>query len=181
MLMKRTFKYIIIVWITIIVIDYILKWADIWSNYIIVENILNVVLYLSWIIPILLILLINRKKIKYIFLVIYSLILILLSFPLFFVGTFLFNDLITNNGYSKVYEKELNKREKFVIYITPDKGAFGGSNKMYSLDKKLGFGFVKRKNLDPSEYKLNQGIFTNIDTVYFKKDTMIIDNNKIEK
>jgi hypothetical protein len=130
--------------------------------------------------PVLAIILIKRKLIRYILLTILFFGVIILAFPLTFVGIFLINDLKTGNGFQKIHEQTLNEKDKFVIYITPDKGALGGANKVYSVDRELFWGFHKRKRLKPDEYNLIQSREPRIDTIFYLYETIIIDYAKID-
>jgi len=157
-----------------------LKWNNIWSEYILFENLLSLLLFGTFLIPILLILLIKKRIIKYTLLGIFLLLLALAWFPIMFSGIFLINDLSTGNGYRKVFEYKLTNNEYFSIYRTPDKGAFGGDYKMYSIDKKLGLGFISRNKLGPDEYKLLQNVHENTEVLIYKQDSIFIDNKLLQ-
>ena len=174
-------KHIVIIWTSIILIFILLKWGNIWSHSILFENIQSLIIFFgSIIIPVLAIILIKRKLIRYILLTILFFGIILLAFPLTFVGMFLISDLKTGNGFQKIHEQPLNEKDKFVIYITPDKGALGGSNKIYSVDRELIWGFHTRKRLKPDEYNLIQSREPRIDTIFYRNETIIIDYNEID-
>jgi hypothetical protein len=173
---SKELKYIVIIWASIVLFFELLGWNSIWNHSVRFHTIKNVITFFSWIIiPILAILLIKRQILRYVILTIYSVILILLAFPLTFVGFFLINDLKTNNGFQKIHEQALNENEKFVIYLTPDKGALGGLNRIFTIDRELIWGFHKRKRLKPGDYKLIQSREPSVDTIFYRNDTIVID------
>ncbi|MFB6344021.1 hypothetical protein ACE1ET_20040 [Saccharicrinis sp. FJH62] len=178
--MNKYLRNIVIIWIAIIIVRFIFKKFDIWSEYIIVENLLNIITYFGWILPFLLISIIKIKALKYSLFLLYSFVLIVFSFKLLFLGIMFFNDLMTSNGFEKVYEKTLNNKETFAIYKTPDSGAMGScSSTIYCIQKNLFLGFVKRYSLNESEYELKQGIYSKIDSIFYQNDTIIFDNDNL--
>jgi len=178
--MRKLILYFSCLWIAIVLISIILEKFDIYSNSLLVENIKNLLFGFAWIVPIILILLIRKKVIKYILLAVSAILIIFKGVYLFFLGVFLVNNLIDGNGYKQLFEKEISNNKYFSIYECPDESDFEGSNKLYAIDKKLPLGFVKRQPLNVEEYEFHQGLKNRTDIVLFGRDTISVDNKIVE-
>jgi len=161
-------------------IDLILEKNEIHSKYLIVENLLKLLFFFVWIVPILLIFLIKKKLVKYVLLTISAILIIINGFFIFFLGMFFINDLFVGNGFRQIFEKEISNNTYFSIYRSPDEGSFGGDYRTYTVDRKFLLGFVKRHQLNPEEYVINQDIKNNSETIIIGRDTIFIDNKLLK-
>ena len=180
--MRKAIIYISSIWTIIILSGFLLGYNRIYSSFLIFENVLKFLSFLYFIIvPLLLILLIKNKTIKRLLLVIDIVLLVMGSFVIMFLGIFLINDIIIGNGYRHIFERELSKNKYFSIYRTSDAGAFGGDYRVYSIDKKLPLGFVKRHFLLQDEYQFYQDVRNNTEKIIFGEDTIFVDNDLLDK
>ncbi len=109
--MRKLIIYFSCLWIVSVLISIILEKFDIYSSSLLVENIKNLLFGFAWIVPIILILLIRKKVIKYILLAFSAILIIFKGVYLFFLGVFLVNILIDGNGYKQLFEKEISNNK----------------------------------------------------------------------
>ncbi len=157
-------------------IELILERNEIHSKYLVIENIMKLLFFFVWIVPILLTFLIKKKVVKYSLLTIGVILIIINSFSIIFLGVFFINDLFVGNGYRQIFEKKISNNTYFSIYRSPDEGAFGGDFRTYTVDRKYFLGFVKRHSLRPEEYEIHQNIKDKTETIIIEKDTIFVDN-----
>ena len=124
--MEKTIKYVSIVWESFLLLWTILHICEIHSKNLFLENLFGLLIFFSWIIPLLLLFLIQTKFLRNILLAIYSLLIILSSPIILFVGMLVIDDFIIGNGFRQIFEKEISDNKFFSIYRTPDQGALGG-------------------------------------------------------
>ena len=168
------------IWISIIVADLTRRYAGIWSEYNLLENITMMILIFSWIIPFLALCLINRKRIKLI--LFFSMLLVVLYFNplrLMFAGCLVFHSFWINEGYIKVYEQTIEPNKSFVLYMSPHRGITGGRVRTYAIVNDLFWGFNKREWLDTEDIVMKKGTRTGIDTIYCNSNMFLIDRYKI--
>lgn len=181
--MRKIIIYTSVIWISIVFLYFLQGWIEIYNSNIFFENILKLFVGFAWIVPILLIFLIKEKLVRYILLASVMIILFVCGLwsLLFIVDAWVMNDLLTGNGFNQIYEKKISDNRYFSVYITPGMGGLGGSWDMYTIDKKLPFGFVNRHKLTNAEFKCERGSKLNTEIIIIGKDTVTIDSDLIEK
>ncbi len=179
--MRKLIIYISIIWIILISVDILLEHNEIHSRFLFIENVMKLLTFFVWIVPILLIFLIKKKIVKYILLSISAIVILINSYFILFLGMFFINDLFIGNGYRQIFEKKISGNKFFSIYRSPDEGALGGDYRTYTVDTKYIFGIVKRHELSSNEYSLQQDIKNNCETIIIGNDTIFVDNTLIEK
>ncbi len=174
---KKWINYISVTWILIVGIRFTLGCFDIYSTIILLENIYKLLLLFVWLIPLAYIFYIKDKIIRYLLIVLCSVLGIYCIGMLSFLSMFLINDLFTGNGYKQIFNTKLKNNTIFSIYKSPDMGALGGNWTIYSIDKKIIPGLVHRRKLNYKDYILSKDYIHNTERIIIGLDTITLNKS----
>jgi len=179
--MKKAIIYTSIIWVTLVLVSLLLEKNEIYSSYLIVENIRKLVFFFVWIVPILLITQLKKNIIKDILLIISFILFLVNSESIVTIGISYVKDLYIGNGYRQIFEKKLPNNTYFSIYKSPE-NTFpeGGSFEVYTINTKYILGFIKRHSLNKKEYEVQQNIPNKSELFIIGKDTVFVDNKLLQ-
>lgn len=134
-------------YLIIIVIEFILFFQEIHHTSNFIKNLITLGIFLFPIVIIIFISGFKKSTARTVSLVIASIGTIVWFLVSWFFIMFFFGSLLTNNGFHKVYEKQVNDKT-LVIFRTPNEGAFGGDELKPAIVTKVFWGLEKRDWID---------------------------------